>query len=80
MVNNSKFYKYILYNRETKHILHLIGYNCCNKIMSRSTFNKMCNGSKYKFKGYILEKLVIPIKIKNWTQKKHNFHIFKITV
>ena len=48
--------------------------------MSRSTFNKLCNGTKYKFKGYILEKLITPIKIKNWSQKKHNPHIFKITI
>lgn len=80
MVNNSKFYKYILYNRETKHIKYLIGYNCCTSIMSRSTFNKMCNGTKYKFKGYVLEKLENPIKIKNWSKKKHNSYIFKISI
>ena len=82
MVNNSKYYHYILYNREKVDTLslYLKSHTCCKHIMSRSTFNKLCNQSKAHFKGYILVKLEKPILDESWIPKKHKPHIFKITV
>ena len=80
MVNNSKYYHYKLYNREKNDMLYLTSHSSCSYLMSRSSFNKLCDKSKPHFKGYILEKLEKPILNDSWTPKKHKAHIFKITV
>ena len=80
MVNNSKYYHYKLYNREKNDMLYLKSHASCKHIMSRSSFNKLCNKSKMHHKGYFLEKLENPILIDNWSKKHHMADIFKITI
>jgi len=80
MVNNSKYYHYKLYNREKNDLLYLSGHSSCSHIMSRSSFNKLCDKTKPRFKGYVLEKLEPPILNDSWTPKKHKAHIFKISI
>ena len=80
MVNNSKYYRYKLYNREINDMIYLKSHTSCNHLMSRSSFNKLCNKSKSNHKGYILEKLKNPILDTAWSPKKHISYIFKISI
>lgn len=80
MVNNTKYYHYKLYNREKNDMLYLKSHLSCSHLMSRSSFNKLCDKSKSHHKGYILEKLDNPILDNSWIPKKHQSYIFKISI
>ena len=71
MVNNTKFYKYLLVHNETNTRKYLKGYRDILPLFSRSTFNLLCSGDKKSYKGYTVSKLRTPIAVTGWTPKKH---------
>lgn len=71
MVNNTKFYKYLLVHNETNTSKYLKGYQDILPLFSRSTFNLLCSGNKKSYKGYTVSKLKPQIPVPDWTPKKH---------